>query len=145
MTLRSSSRLFAALSFCVALIRAVPDPLNAGNGDIAGAPLAAVASQEAETEGAPPEAMQGTNDSPPTWQTRLDDVSGRVKPYKIVFLVFVFLGSVLTATNVLAFGDLMILGMAFPNLVGVYLLSGKLKRMLDQYWSAYRSGEYKIY
>lgn len=66
-------------------------------------------------------------------------------PYKVVFLVFVFLGSVLTATNVLAFGDLMILGMAFPNLVGVYLLSGKLRRMLDEYWSAYRGGEFKLY
>ncbi|MGH7463745.1 MAG: alanine/glycine:cation symporter family protein, partial [Longimicrobiales bacterium] len=66
-------------------------------------------------------------------------------PYKVLFLIFVFLGSVLTATNVLAFGDLMILGMAFPNLIGVYFLSGKLKRMLDDYWQGYRAGSYRIY
>lgn len=66
-------------------------------------------------------------------------------PYKALFLVFVFLGSVLTATNVLVFGDLMILGMAFPNLVGVYLLSGKVKGMLDAYWEDYRAGRFPVY
>ncbi len=66
-------------------------------------------------------------------------------PYKLLFLAFVFLGSVLTATNVLAFGDLMILGMAFPNLIGVYFLSGKLRRMLDDYWSRFRAGEFQVY
>ncbi|HLU25710.1 MAG TPA: alanine/glycine:cation symporter family protein [Longimicrobiales bacterium] len=66
-------------------------------------------------------------------------------PYKILFLAFVFLGSVLTATNVLEFGDLMILGMAFPNLVGVYLLSGKVKRMLDSYWADYKAGKFPVY
>ncbi|MEX1183540.1 MAG: alanine/glycine:cation symporter family protein [Gemmatimonadota bacterium] len=66
-------------------------------------------------------------------------------PYKILFLVFVFLGSILTATNVLAFGDLMILGMAFPNLLGVYILSGKLKGMLDVYWKGYKEGRYPVY
>lgn len=66
-------------------------------------------------------------------------------PYKILFLSFVFLGSVLTATNVLAFGDLMILGMAFPNLIGVYYLSGKLRGMLDDYWSRYKAGSFQVY
>ena len=66
-------------------------------------------------------------------------------PYKVLFLLFVFLGSVLTATNVLGFGDLMILGMAFPNLIGVYFLSGKLRRMLDDYWARYRTGGFKVY
>ncbi|WP_153559145.1 alanine/glycine:cation symporter family protein [Roseimaritima sediminicola] len=61
--------------------------------------------------------------------------------YKILFLIFTFLGSVITATNVLAFSDLMILGMSLPNLLGVFLLSGVIKRALDRYWSRYRSGE----
>ena len=34
--------------------------------------------------------------------------------YKFLFLLFTFLGSVITATNILDFSDLMILGMAFP-------------------------------
>ncbi len=63
--------------------------------------------------------------------------------YKILFLVACFLGSVMTATNVLEFGDLMILGMAFPNVLGVVLLSGKVKHALNDYWAKYRAGEFK--
>lgn len=66
-------------------------------------------------------------------------------PYKVLFLVFVFLGSIITATNVLDFGDLMILGMAFPNLFGVYVLSGKVRKLLDEYWNQYKAGEFPEY
>jgi AGCS family alanine or glycine:cation symporter len=62
--------------------------------------------------------------------------------YRILFLVFVFLGSVVSATNVLGFGDLMILGMAFPNILGVLLLSGLVKRDLDDYWKKLKAGEF---
>lgn len=61
--------------------------------------------------------------------------------YRVLFLVFVFLGSIITATNVLEFGDLMILGMAFPNLAGVYLLHGKVRAELTAYWNRYKSGD----
>jgi len=64
-------------------------------------------------------------------------------PYKIVFLVFVFLGSVFKLGNVLDFSDLMILGMAFPNILGVALLSNKVKAGLDDYWGRLKSGEMK--
>jgi AGCS family alanine or glycine:cation symporter len=70
---------------------------------------------------------------------------GASMPYKMLFLVFVFLGSIITATNVLDFGDLMILGMAFPNLLGVYLLQGHVKRAFDEYWAKYKSGQMKVY
>ena len=53
--------------------------------------------------------------------------------YKIIFLIFTFLGSVITATNILNFSDLMILGMAFPNILGLLLLSGKVKKELSDY------------
>ncbi len=65
--------------------------------------------------------------------------------YRVVFLVFVFLGSVITSTNILNFGDLMILGMALPNLIGVYLLSGRVRRALDEYWASYRAGRFETY
>lgn len=65
--------------------------------------------------------------------------------YRVLFIVFVFLGSIITAQNVLDFGDLMILGMAFPNLIGVYFLHGKVKRELDGYWSRYKSGAMQRY
>lgn len=65
--------------------------------------------------------------------------------YRLLFLLFVFLGSIITATNVLDFGDLMILGMAFPNLVGVYLLHGKVRRELNAYWDKYKTGQLKTF
>ena len=66
-------------------------------------------------------------------------------PYKVLFLTFTFLGSVITATQILNFGDLMILGMAFPNLLGVYILSGKVRAMLRDYWQKYQAGEFQVY
>lgn len=65
--------------------------------------------------------------------------------YKALFLLFVFLGSIITSQNVLNFGDLMILGMAFPNLIGLYLLQDKVKAALDDYWSKFKAGEFKVY
>jgi AGCS family alanine or glycine:cation symporter len=53
--------------------------------------------------------------------------------YKILFLCFTFLGSIITAKNVLIFSDLMILGMAFPNILGLILLSNKVKKELNEY------------
>lgn len=53
--------------------------------------------------------------------------------YKILFLCFTFMGSVITAKNILTFSDLMILGMAFPNILGMLLLSGKVRKSLEEY------------
>lgn len=64
-------------------------------------------------------------------------------PYKIIFLLFVVFGSVFKLGNVLDFSDLMILGMAFPNILGMLLLSNKVRAALDTYWGKYTSGEMK--
>ncbi len=61
--------------------------------------------------------------------------------YKLTFLGFVFLGSIITAKNVKDFSDFMILSLAFPNILGVAILSGKVRRALDDYWQRYKSGE----
>lgn len=63
--------------------------------------------------------------------------------YRIIFIIFTFLGSILSATNVLDFGDLMILGMAIPNIIGVVMLSGVVRRELDTYWGKLKAGEFK--
>ncbi len=60
--------------------------------------------------------------------------------YKLLFLVFTWLGAIFEATAVMDFGDMMILGMAFPNLFGVMLLSGIARRDLDRYWTKLRAG-----
>ncbi|MAI72133.1 MAG: alanine glycine permease [Rhodopirellula sp.] len=64
--------------------------------------------------------------------------------YKILFLGFTVLGSIVTAGPILEFSDLMILGMSFPNLLGVFLLSGIVKRELNKYWTKYKAGELDI-
>jgi len=61
--------------------------------------------------------------------------------YKMLFLGFVVLGSVLKLGNVIDFSDLMILAMSFPNMLGAILLSGKVGQALKSYWSRYKSGE----
>jgi alanine or glycine:cation symporter, AGCS family len=62
--------------------------------------------------------------------------------YRMIFLVFVVLGAVMSATNVLDLSDLAILGMAFPNILGVLLLSGLVKRDLDDYWKKLKVGDF---
>jgi AGCS family alanine or glycine:cation symporter len=64
--------------------------------------------------------------------------------FKLLFLTFTFLGAIVSAQNVLVFGDLMILGMAFPNIVGLYLLSGQVKQELNDYWMRYKTGEFEV-
>ncbi|HEY0021480.1 MAG TPA: amino acid carrier protein [Longimicrobium sp.] len=77
------------------------------------------------------------------WAWLFGDRSTRV--YQALFLLFVFLGSIITSVNVLEFGDLMILGMAFPNILGVVMLSGNVKRELTAYWAKLKSGEIRRY
>lgn len=77
------------------------------------------------------------------WCYLFGDGSSRVFQY--LFVTFTFLGSIISSQNVLDFGDLMILGMAFPNLLGVFLLSGKVRADLDSYWQKYQAGEFKVY
>ena len=65
-----------------------------------------------------------------------------IMAYKLIFLVCVWLGAIFQAQAVLDFGDLMILGMAFPNITGVVMLSGKIKLELDGYLQRLRSGQF---
>ena len=66
-----------------------------------------------------------------------------VTAYRVMFLFFVFFGAVFSLGNVLEFSDLMVLGMAFPNILGAVILSGKVKRALDRYLEQLRNGEFK--
>ena len=66
--------------------------------------------------------------------------------YQVLFLAFTFGGVIFQdATIVLDFGDLMILGMSFPNIAGVLLLSGLVKRELDRYLAQLRDGAFQRY
>jgi AGCS family alanine or glycine:cation symporter len=62
--------------------------------------------------------------------------------YKLLFLFCVWAGAIFQARAVMDFGDLMILGMAFPNIAGVVMLSKKLKQELDRYLARLAAGEF---
>ncbi len=68
--------------------------------------------------------------------------SGSSLVYRIIFLGFVLLGSVLKIGSVLDFSDFMILGMAFPNILGLLLLSPQVREKLEDYMSRLSSGEF---
>lgn len=63
--------------------------------------------------------------------------------YKVVFLVFIVIGSSTSLGAVLDFSDMMILGMAFPNILGLYFLSGEVRTELKSYFARVNSGEIK--
>lgn len=65
--------------------------------------------------------------------------------YRIMFLGFVWIGCLIEPGAVTDFSDLMILAMAFPNIVGVVLLSPKILDALERYWNKYKNGEFKTY
>ena len=58
-----------------------------------------------------------------------------VKPYRWVYVVFCFLGAVLPLVFVWNIGDIALALMTIPNLIGVVLLTGTLKKFSDDYFS----------
>jgi len=65
--------------------------------------------------------------------------------YKIIFLLFIVVGASSSLNNVMDFSDLMILGMAFPNILGLLFLSGEVKTDMKDYLSRVKSGVIKKY
>ena len=67
--------------------------------------------------------------------------SGSLMVFRLLFVAFVFIGAVTQPGNVISFSDLMILSMAFPNIVGVIILSPLIKARLQEYWGRLQRGE----
>lgn len=68
-------------------------------------------------------------------ESRASDMS-----YKLLFLIFVIIGSSMKLGAVIDFSDAMIFAMAFPNLLGCYFLLPVVKRELDEYWADRKAG-----
>lgn len=62
-------------------------------------------------------------------------------PYRIVFLIFVVLGPIVSLQNVIDFTDILILSMAYPNIIGSIFLSGKLAALTKNYNARLKSGQ----
>ena len=61
--------------------------------------------------------------------------------YKLLFLLFVVLGASVSLGAVLDFSDMMILAMSFPNIIGLYILSGEVRTDLKEYLVKLKSGK----
>ncbi len=66
-------------------------------------------------------------------------------PFRVVFLLFVFMSPLLSLDNVITFTDLLILSMAYPNILGMLFLSGKVAAATKDYVRRLKSGEIKTY
>ena len=61
-----------------------------------------------------------------------------IRLYPIVFCGATFLGGIMNFGVVLDFSDLLILGMALPNIVVLYVLRGRIKSEMDAYIAKYK-------
>jgi AGCS family alanine or glycine:cation symporter len=69
-----------------------------------------------------------------------------VMSYKLMFLTFIVIGSSVQELNsVIDFSDMMILCMAFPNILGLYFMATEVKADTDIYFAKLKSGEIKRY
>lgn len=79
------------------------------------------------------------------WQYLFGKSRAAVISYRVIFLGFIVLGAVSSLKNVIEFSDLMILSMAFPNIIGGVILAPKVKTMLNDYWTRYQNNEFATY
>jgi AGCS family alanine or glycine:cation symporter len=63
--------------------------------------------------------------------------------YKLIFLIFIVVGASVKLGAVLDFSDMMILAMAFPNILGLLILSGEVKKDLKEYLIKVKNGMIK--
>ena len=80
-----------------------------------------------------------------SWQYLFGKSKAMDYGYKLIFLIFIVLGSSVGLGAVLDFSDMMILGMAFPNILGLLLLSKEVREDLRDYFKRVRSGDIKKY
>jgi AGCS family alanine or glycine:cation symporter len=59
--------------------------------------------------------------------------------YKVLFVLFVIVGASTSMNSVIKFSDAMMLGLVFPNMIGLILLFPKVKTELDNYLEAIKS------
>lgn len=63
-------------------------------------------------------------------------------PYRILFVAFVFVGSQVQAGNAKNLSDTLLLGLALPNVLGLYFLLPRVRGELDGYLARLRRGDF---
>lgn len=79
------------------------------------------------------------------WTYLFGDSKSSENTYKLIFCLFVIVGSSISARSVFGFGDAMIFAMCFPNVLGLYFLAPEIKKDLKDYMARVKSGEIKKY
>ncbi len=64
--------------------------------------------------------------------------------YQLFFLACIVVGSSSSLRSVMDFSDMMVLCMAFPNIIGLLILAPEVRRDLNSYWRRLRSGEIHV-
>jgi len=62
--------------------------------------------------------------------------------YHIIFVSATFIGGIVSLEIVITFSDLLLLSMAIPNLIGLYILSGDIRKDTNDYIKKLKSGEF---
>lgn len=63
--------------------------------------------------------------------------------YKWFYIFIVFVSASISAGNILVFSDLMLLGMALVNILGLYILFEKVKHEVEKYWQMYKTDKFE--
>lgn len=77
------------------------------------------------------------------WTYMFGEGKSKEMVFKLIFCVFVVIGSSMSLGPVIDFSDAMIFAMAIANIIGLYLLMPKVKAMLKDYKAKLASGEIK--
>ena len=77
------------------------------------------------------------------WTFLFGESKKMANAYKLFFLGFIIVGASSTLGAVMDFSDMMILAMAFPNVIGLYLMASEVKDDMKDYMDRVKSGAIK--
>ncbi|MCB1471476.1 MAG: alanine:cation symporter family protein [Rhodobiaceae bacterium] len=78
-----------------------------------------------------------------SWTYLFGEGAAKEMVFKIIFCIFVVIGSSMSLGPVIDFSDAMIFTMAIANVIGLYMLMPKVKALLSDYHAKLASGEIK--
>lgn len=61
--------------------------------------------------------------------------------YKYIFLAFIIMATIANTGTMVDFASILFLSMAVPNILGLFVMSGDVKKMLNEYMAKLKSGE----
>jgi AGCS family alanine or glycine:cation symporter len=65
--------------------------------------------------------------------------------FKLIFCIFIVIGSSMTLGPVVDLSDSAIFAMSIANIIGLYILFPVVKKDLESYWTRYKNGKLKRY